>query len=73
VREPVSQCREIETIAACLEKSLTRFSTKAERHIIALGITTTPWHRQAHAHKDWDQKVHCDELSPMKHAASPLG
>ena len=30
---------EIEPIAPSLEKGLTRFSTKAERHIIALGIT----------------------------------
>jgi len=38
-RQPVS-VGEIEPIAPSLEKGLTRFSPKAERHIIARGITT---------------------------------
>jgi hypothetical protein len=33
---------EIETIAPGVEKGVTGFSTKAERHIIALRITTAP-------------------------------
>jgi hypothetical protein len=43
--EPVS-VGEIEPIAPGVEKSLTRFQPKAERHIIALGIT--PPHRHSH-------------------------
>jgi hypothetical protein len=42
---------DIEMIAPGLEKGLTRFSPKAERHIIALGITTDYWNRYEHEHK----------------------
>ncbi len=41
---------EIETITLCLEKGLTRFSTRAEGHIIALHIPT-PRDRHPPKHK----------------------
>jgi hypothetical protein len=59
---PVGQ---IETIALCLEKGLTRFSTKAERHIIALRITTASRERHTPKQKDRNEKVYYDESSCM--------
>src|SRR2546426_1707191 len=63
----------IETIASCLEKGLTCFRPKAERHIIALRITTAPWNRRENNQKDWNQKAHYGQSSCMKHTSAPLG
>jgi hypothetical protein len=51
--EPMSVGK-IETIASGLKKSLTRFSTKAERHIIALRITTAARDRHTQKPKHWN-------------------
>src|SRR5262249_33669483 len=59
---------EIETIAPSWEKGLTRFQTTAERHIIALRITTAPRERDAHEHKDGNQKRDYGASSRRKHA-----
>jgi len=45
---------EIKPIAPGLEKGLTRFSTKSERHIIALRIT--PSHRKGNAEREQDEQ-----------------
>jgi hypothetical protein len=69
-RQPMS-VGEVETIAPGLEKGLTRFSTKAERHIIALGITTASRDRHTLKQKDRNEKVYYDESSCMKHPSPP--
>ena len=63
---------EIETIAPGLEKGLTRFQTKAECHLVALGIPTVSSGRHTQKHKYWHQKRYHGELSCVTHALSPL-
>jgi hypothetical protein len=48
---------EIETIAPCLEKGLTRFQTKSKRYIIALHITTASRDRHTQEQKYRHQKI----------------
>src|SRR5438105_5338701 len=69
--QPVS-VGEIETVAPCLKKGLTRFQPKAERNIIALHITTASRDRHTQKQKYWNQQVYRSESSCMTHAPSPL-
>ena len=68
--QPVS-VGEIETVAPCLEKGLTRFRPKAERHIIAFHITTTPRDRHTQKQKYWNQKIYNRGSRSIKHISSP--
>src|SRR5215470_2132769 len=70
-RQPVS-VGEIEPIALSLEKGLTRFRPKAERHIIALSITPSHRHRHQHEHKEGNQKVSPGASHCLTHTTSPL-
>ena len=62
---------EIETIAPGLEKGLTCFRPKAERHIIAFHITTTPRDRHTQKQKYWNQKIYNGGSRSIKHTSSP--
>jgi hypothetical protein len=63
---------EIKTMAPGVKKGLTRFQTKSECHIVALGITTVSRGRPTQKHKYWHHKRYHGEPSCMTHALSPL-
>jgi hypothetical protein len=67
----VSECcesvGEIKTIAPGLEQGLTPCSTKFERHILALRITTAPRERSTPKPSYWHQKVFPGESGCLTH------